>query len=449
MKITGKSTNADVKLEQIDDYTQEQIQEMVDHEAFQNPVKIMPDTHAGAGAVIGFTMKVNAENNRLVPNTVGVDIGCGMYAVNLGSDPIPDDNLETTNGKIRSRIPLGSNVHDDQREGLLSHVYYQANTALNEFYEEHAMRGGPIEYVKSEGGYDRDFFEKLCDSVGMDVERAENSLGTLGGGNHFIELGRSEETDDLWCIIHSGSRQLGLKVAQYWQEMATEQHNTLDFDEIPAEDVKYLQADGSIYGDKVRADYEGEAIGETFDRLNSYQPSTDRNTDLDYLEGRDAEGYIVDMIFAQAYASISRKAMAAEVAEALGGRLIKDSIESVHNYIDFDDYTIRKGATRAKDGERAVVPFNPRDGTLIIRGKGNRAWNDSAPHGAGRVMSRREAKRQFSQDDADAEMEGVFTSKIPIDETPAAYKHSALIEDAIEPTASVVDRISPVLNVKA
>lgn len=448
MLIQGESTNADVKVEQIDDYTREQIQEMVDHEAFQNPVSIMPDTHAGAGAVIGFTMPVDTETNRLVPNTIGVDIGCGMYAVNLGHEDLPEEP-EVVDQRIRQRIPTGSSVHNDQNPDLLSHVFYQANTTLEEFYDNHATPGGPIEIAYSQGGYDREFFERLCESVGMDVERAEDSLGTLGGGNHFIELGRSENTDDLWCIIHSGSRQLGLKIAQYWQDMATEQHDRLDFGEIPEGDIDYLRADGSIREEKVREDHEGEAIGETFDRLNSYSPSQNRNTDLDYLEGLDAERYIIDMIFAQAYASVSRKLMAAEVAEALGGREFVDSIESVHNYIDFDDYTIRKGATRAKAGERAVVPFNPRDGTLIIEGKGEATWNFSAPHGAGRVMSRREAKRRFSQEDADEAMEGITSTKTPIDETPAAYKDAGLIEEAIGPTASVVDRITPVINIKA
>lgn len=445
MIIQGESTNADVKLEQIDDYTREQIQEMVDHEAFQNPVEIMPDTHAGAGAVIGFTMEVG---DRLVPNTIGVDIGCGMYAVNLGYDDLPEEP-EVIDQRIRQRIPTGSSVHEDQNPDLLSHVFYQANSTLEKFHDRHATSGGPIDVAVQQDGYDRVFFERLCESVGMDKERAENSLGTLGGGNHFIELGRSEETGDLWCIIHSGSRQLGLKTAQYWQDMATEEHDKLDFGSIPEGDIDYLNLDGDIDAEKVRADHEGEAIGEAFDRLNSYSPDQSRNTDLDYLEGLDAERYIIDMIFAQAYASVSRKLMAAEVGEALGGRLIADTIESVHNFIDFTDYTIRKGATSAKDGERSVIPFNPRDGTLIVEGKGNAAWNYSAPHGAGRVMSRREAKRQFTQEDADEAMKGITATKTPIDETAGAYKDTALIEDAIEPTATIVDRIKPVMNIKA
>lgn len=446
MEIKGESTNADVKLEQIEENTEEQIQEMVDHEAFQNPVAIMPDTHAGAGAVIGFTMPVE---DRLVPNTIGVDIGCGMYAVNFGADPLPDEEGHVTDGKIRARVPVGFNVHDNQNEDVLAHVLYDANLTLEKFMEKNARSGGPIENFYHRGAYDYEYVEKLCDSIGMSYRQAVDSLGTLGGGNHFIELGRSENTDDLWCVIHSGSRQLGLRVAQYWQEIATEQHDRLDFSEIPNCDIEYLNADGSIHEEKVRSEFEGEAIGRVFDRLNSYKPSRDRNTDLDYLEGLDTERYIIDMIFAQAYASVSRKMMAGAVGEALGGRKFYDTIEAVHNYIDFEDYTIRKGATRAKAGERAVVPFNMRDGTLIIEGKGNAAWNYSAPHGAGRVMSRREAERTFTQDEADAEMEGITATKVPIDESPMSYKDAALIEEAIEPTATVVDRIKPVLNVKA
>jgi RNA-splicing ligase RtcB len=446
MIIQGESTNADVKIEQIDDYTREQIQEMVDHEAFQNPVSIMPDTHAGAGAVIGFTMPVD---DRVVPNTIGVDIGCGMYAVNFGPDPLPDEDSHVTDEKIRTRVPMGSSVHDDQNNDPISHVLYQANTTLEAIAEQHAEPGGLIEGVYTTGGYDRAYYEHLCESVGMDEKRATDSLGTLGGGNHFIELGRSTNTNDLWCIIHSGSRQLGLKIAQYWQEIATEQHDRLDFGEIPEGDIDYLDADGSIHEEAVRADHEGEAIGEAFDRLQSYKPSRDRNTDLDYLEGSDVEGYILDMIFAQAYASVSRKLMAAEVAEALGGREFVDTIESVHNYIDFEDYTIRKGATRAYEGERAIIPFNMRDGTLIVEGEGNPTWNYSAPHGAGRVMSRREAKRRFTQEDADAAMEGITATKTPIDEAPMSYKPARVIEEAIEPTATIVDRIEPVLNIKA
>jgi len=324
-------------------------------------------------------------------------------------------------------------------------------------------------------------------------------MGTLGGGNHFIEIGESQETGDTWCIIHSGSRGVGARIAEYWQNHATEirniqsirdymkvltrqivdgentdltQYIKFDRENSDEEILDWLNgAKGESYKKKeeIKEDFEGEAIETVHERLRGLQVTDggDRNTDLDYLEGEEATGYIKDMIFAQTYASESRKQMMVSVQEAVSETtgtekmykkmqttgntsvVADEMIESVHNYIDFTDQTIRKGACSAHVGEKIVIPFNMEYGTLIAEGKGKENWNGSAPHGAGRAMSRTEAKNRYSKEDMENQTEGVYMSKNPVDETPKAYKKPEMVEEAIGETAEVIDRIKPVLSIKA
>jgi len=234
--------------------------------------------------------------------------------------------------------------------------------------------------------------------------------------------------------------------------------------EIPDEIEPYLSENWKPKADKIRADFDGEDIQEMFDKISQFIQKTknaekERNTDLDYLEGEEAHGYIKDMIFAQTYASESRKRMAIAVHDAVKKvemgvvpdvKKIQDRIESVHNYIDFNDGVIRKGACRAHDGERLIVPFNMNYGTLICEGKGRDDWNNSAPHGAGRAMSRTEAKNRYDEQDMAEQTGDTYLSVTPVDETPRAYKDPELIEEAIGPTtAEIVDRVKPLLSVKA
>lgn len=444
--ISGEYTNALVMTDQYDENCEEQIREMVNHPAFENPVRIMPDTHWGSGAVIGFTMPYDS---RICPNTVGVDIGCGMYAINLG-DELPMDSDERDKA-IRDAVPMGRSVHSGGHYHVKNDFPWDdVNAKFDRF---NAMLDRDIDF----DGYDIDYFKDLCWRVGYDLNRAISSVGTLGGGNHFVEFNRSEATGDYWCVIHSGSRGLGLSIAKYWQEVATEKTTTRkNIDDVPEQYREYLQPNWKPDAEKIREDFDGREIGSMFDKMSQiiqeYGPNADgRNTDLDFLEGAEADGYLIDMLFAQTYASENRKEMARLVAETLDVAPV-DEIESVHNYIDFDDGIIRKGATPAREGERAIIPFNMAEGTLLVEGKGNPEWNYSAPHGAGRRMSRTAAFEDLSVEEFQARMDGIETFNDPeeiLDEAPMSYKDTAIIESVIEETAAIKDRWTPVHNLKA
>ena len=455
-EITGKYNTATVHTnkdrEECEQEALDQIQEMVDHEAFvgDDDIAIMPDFHWGAGAVIGFTM---LSKDRVVPNTIGVDIGCGVYTVNLGD--IEFDDLEKLDSAIRERIPTGFDVHDRNDYHVLDDFPWdECKSNLDAFSKQ-----TDFDLPDPESVYTKSYFTDLCKKVGYNQTRAINSIGSLGGGNHFIELGR-DEGGDVWCTIHSGSRGIGAAVAEYWQDRATE-HTTIrrSIEDVPDSVEEYLTERWKPKADKIRADFDGEDIQRKFDEVSQaiqeYGPHTsDRNTDLDYLEGGEASGYIVDMIFAQTYASESRKQMVTGVTDAVRSIKdesveIKDEIESVHNYIDFDDATIRKGACRAHEGERLVVPFNMNAGAIIARGKGKESWNKSSAHGAGRAMSRTEAKNRFDEEDYSEQTEGVFTSVEPLDESPEAYKSAGRIEAALSGNVVIDDRIEPFLSIKA
>lgn len=433
----------------------EQIQSMADHEAFvgDGDMAIMPDFHWGAGAVIGFTMPLK---ERVVPNTIGVDIGCGMYAVDFGEVQIED--LEQLDSEIRSRVPTGFNVHDRNDYHMIGDFPWAMCQAKLDTFSQ----GSDIDFPKPQEVYTESYFEEVCRQVGYDQGRAINSMGTLGGGNHFIELGRDSE-NHVWCIIHSGSRGIGAEIAQYWQDRATDRMNDRAMEsEIPESIEPYLGEDWKPKADKIRSDFDGGEIQDKFDEISQFiqrtkNAETNRDTDLDYLEGDEARGYVIDMIFAQTYASESRKKMARGVAEALAfvtndekEYLYKqDSVESIHNYIDFSDAVIRKGACRAGKGERLVVPFNMKYGTIIARGKGKVEWNGSSAHGAGRAMSRTEAHNRFTEEDFAEQTEGVFMSEEPMDEIPGAYKTPEDVETALGDNVEVENRITPFLSIKA
>jgi len=424
----------------------DQIKSMADHEAFvgDEDIAIMPDFHWGAGAVIGFTMPVK---DRVVPNTIGVDIGCGMYAVNFGKIHEDKLSLEKMDSRIRQRIPTGFNVHDRNDYHMKKDFPWMACQAkLIDF--DHST-----DFDVTEPTYGPEYFDDLCNRVEYDQGRAINSLGTLGGGNYFIELGR-DENDEVWCVIHSGSRGIGAAIAEHWQERATDRTTMRkSLDDVPESVSNYMGDDWKPLASKIRSEFSGSDIQDKFDEVSQaiqeYGPSAaDRNTDLDYLKDEEAHGYIKDMIFAQTYASESRKEMARAVSNAVSEDY-NDSIESVHNYIDFDDATIRKGACSAADGERLVVPFNMKYGTIIARGKGNTEWNQSSAHGAGRAMSRTAAQNQFTDSDFTEQTEGVYMSEKPMDEIPGAYKSPEDVEAALGGNVEVENRITPFLSIKA
>lgn len=392
LEYKGEYGKAKVMIDEIDETTVSQIYEFLNHEAFTNPIAIMPDTHAGAGAVIGFTMKLT---DKVIPNVVGVDIGCGMYSIVTNASIFKDKSRDDLDSMIREAIPFGTAVNKKPNfeyftDKTLRTVTGTAAIVTNMYNEVYGTSyKAPI--------FTPEWFKEKCEQVGMDYDRALKSIGTLGGGNHFIEIGKAEKEKDTWITIHSGSRQFGLKVANYWQKKAGK----------------------------------GQ---------------------LAYLMGEDMYGYLMDMFFAQCYASMNRLTIAHVIKNEILKIVPHDYLETIHNFIDFKDFIIRKGAIRSYSGERMFIPFNMEDGSLVCRGKTNPEWNYSAPHGAGRVFSRKKAKEVLKKKEKDIkhrmESKDIYCSKLPLDEVKESYKDPKIIEAAIEPTAEIIDRIIPVLAMK-
>lgn len=457
--IQGESTEAVVhgEKEAFDEYFMEQVSEIVDHEAFENTIHIMPDGHGGSGAVIGFTMEIG---DKVVPNTVGVDIGCGMTAVNVGKPGClegKDKNVYSMiDEEVRDAIPFGRQTHDNPDYHIVDDFPWHKCDAKAKHLEESLeknLRDGDV----FPSYYGEDYFKDVCKRVGYDINRAIASMGTLGGGNHFIEISKSTKNGDYWVTVHSGSRGIGYSIAEYWQNKATDlttARKTLD--EVPNEQKKYLKDNWKPDSQAIRSDFEGEDIQKKFDEISqviqNYGPNSDsRNNELDWLEGNEVFGYFRDMIFAQQYARESRQQMCKSVADVLDAD-IKETVDSIHNYVDFEDMTIRKGATRAQENEKLIIPFNMRDGTILCKGSGNNNWNRSAPHGAGRQMSRTQAFNELDVDEFKSDMENVFSSSVTqetLDESPRAYKDIQKIQNVIGETAEIIDRWEPVINMKA
>ena len=392
IELNGKYTNAKIMIDHVDENCMSQIIQMINHEAFTNPVAIMPDCHSGKGSVIGFTMGVG---NKLIANIIGVDISCGMLSFNVGKIKI---NHQDFDDKIREKIPFGINVNK------------KGKTRLNQKYQS------------------------LCKRVGIDFDYAVHSVGSLGSGNHFLEVGISQNTGDTWITIHSGSRNLGKKVCEYWQDIASKKDGL-----SKKETLRYVKGKYP----KIEWEYR---IKEMYAKIDSIKKSP-----LDYLEGNLKEGYLNDMVLCQEYAKLNRQTMKLDIIDILNIQEIHDQIETVHNYIDFRDNIIRKGAIKSYFGERMIIPLNMRDGILICEGKSNPEWNYSAPHGAGRVYSRSKEKSDLSLEKFEYDMKGIFSTSVcngTIDESPDAYKDSKIIEKAIEPTATILDRITPIHNMK-
>jgi tRNA-splicing ligase RtcB len=413
---------------------------------------------------------------------------CGMFSANLGADlPVTGDELDQ---RVRAKVPMGwgpdgLKAPERGRYHIVNDFpWEEVNNTLAAFIE---MMDGPwVDYMEEfheNGGYDREYLDALVArartmSNYVNMNNVIGSVGTLGSGNHFIEIGQSVETGDYWVTVHSGSRGLGEKTAQYHQKKAGEhldekynrddraerirellaeypsEYVVFDVDDVSDEDLRTWVTGGMgedfINYDAIQPEQREEYRDELKEATRIAQENGDTAESLDYLVGDEAGAYLVDMIFCQRYASESRKMMARAVADGVCVEL-GETIESVHNFIDFRDGVIRKGATRSYEGELAIVPFNMRDGTLLVEGKSNEEWQYSVCHGAGRLMSRGEACRTFSEEDVAETMEdaGAFATAFPNDEAPGAYKPADLIENAIQDTATIVDRLEVVHNWKA
>lgn len=493
--IKGESTTATVFLpeEEIEDSAYEQIEEIVDHPAFQNPVKIMPDTHLGSSTVIGFTSSIS---NRVVTKAIGVDIGCGIYAFkleNLDYDVSNEDQLLEVDEAIRANVPMGTGVMHSRNDYHMKNDFPwdEVQEKWRTFAESHLDDDVDlVEYHPDEFEYGIDYAQNVCEKVGYSFTDLVNSCGSLGSGNHYIELARDSK-GEIWGTIHSGSRGIGYNIAEYHQDRAQELRsmesvrkglvNLMDsYKSYIKPDVESVSDDELhewihnkqiVDYEQLKIEFAGTENANLIEKISNVINKTSRGeftdvskfiegvdaeelqrmdeaSDLAYLEGSEAVEYYVDMAFAQMYASESRKKMAREVAEATGGEIV-DSIESVHNYIDYEDGIMRKGSTPAREGQRAIIPMNMSYGSFLVRGKGNEEWNCSAPHGAGRAMSRTQAHEDLDEDTFEDRMGETFASELPLDEHPDAYKDVEMVRQAMEPTVEIVDRLEPFLNLKA
>lgn len=361
--IKGKANQAIVYTDNLDPITESQIKSLCDQDfCRESVIRVMPDAHAGMGCTIGTTMTLK---NKVVPNMVGVDIGCGIEVSMLAAKDIDLKKLDDT---IRRSIPGGYNI------------------------------------CKTEHPYAEEIpFSKLRSQKHLNIKRARLSIGTLGGGNHFIEVNR-DSSNNLYLVIHSGSRNIGKQVAEYYQKIA---YKKLASKSIPK--------------------------------------------DMAYLEGQDFEDYIHDMKIIQEYAVVNRKAMTDAILTAMELKTT-DHFTTIHNYIDTKNMILRKGAISAQKGERVIIPINMRDGSIIAIGKGNSEWNHSAPHGAGRVLSRTQARKELSLKEFEKSMGDVYTtcvSRATLDEAPMAYRPMEEIIKHIHSTVELVEVIKPIYNYKA
>lgn len=366
IEVKGKYGIVKIFNDAVEETAMSQIIQLINHPISEgSQIRIMSDVHAGAGCVIGYTAEMTG---KVCPNLIGVDISCAVQGWNLGKVDIDFAELDEV---IRNYVPCGHNVHE------------KVVFSFDKQFEKNV--------------------KEICKRMEQDINRVKCSIGSLGGGNHYHEIGEGED-GNRWLFIHSGSRNFGLKIATYHQRKANALHHN-------------------------------------------------RKDGLSYIEGEDAKEYYRDMKVAQKYSNYNRLTMGKIILDKMN-LSYSDTICSVHNYIDFEDKIVRKGAISSHKGEMVVIPFNMRDGSIIGVGKGNADWNNSAPHGAGRVMSRRKAKENISLNDFKDTMNeaGVWTScvsKATLDEAPDAYKKADHIIKYLEPTVEIKHRLRPVYNFKS
>lgn len=404
INIKGKFSEAVIYAQTVEQSAVEQIELLCSQEFTKGAkIRIMPDVHSGAGCVIGFTANLG---DMVIPNIVGVDIGCGMLCVKLGNADIDFKMFDDT---VRKYVPSGKNVQDGR---LMKYPVLQTM---------HCYRS-------------------LKDS-----KRIERSIGTLGGGNHFIEIDIDSEGCK-YLIIHTGSRNLGKQVAEHYQNMA--------YDILCGKD-KLFEEQNRIITEYKAAGRRAE-IQDTLKKLkNEFNAkTTDIPKELCYLTGEYRQMYLDDMAVCQDFATLNRKTIADLILSNYFGKSLSEyeHFETVHNYIDLKNNIVRKGAVSAQKGEKLLIPINMRDGSLICIGKGNADWNCSAPHGAGRLMSRGSAREAISFDEYQREMAGIYSTCITeatLDESPMAYKNKDEIVAQITPTAEIISQIKPIYNFKA
>lgn len=399
IEIKGKVNTALCYAKVVEEEAIEQIRRMCDYAVTENSqICIMPDVHAGKGCTIGTTMTIT---DKVVPNVVGVDIGCGMYTVNLGKDEVDFEKVD----EAAHFIPSGREVWEGRQEKF-------------------------------------DLTDLHCYRELKDAKRLARSLGTLGGGNHFIEIDEAADGTK-YLIIHSGSRNLGKQVAELYQKLAIN---------LSGGYGEYLEKRDEIirtYKEQGRKSEIQSALKQI--RWQVHESSASIPEDLCYLEGKCLEDYLHDVKICQVFARRSREKMAEIILERTGMNGC-DAFHTIHNYIDTDEMILRKGAIAAHKGERVLIPINMKDGSILAIGKGNPEWNYSAPHGAGRIMSRTKAKNELNLDEYKQAMKGIYTTSVnenTLDEAPMAYKSLESIIDVIRESVDIIDIMKPIYNFKA
>jgi RNA-splicing ligase RtcB len=399
IELSGKYGTAKVFTDVVDNESISQVINLLNQPYVQgSKVRMMPDIHAGAGCTIGTTMTIS---DKICPNLVGVDIGCGMNVARIREDHI---DLKKLDEVIRREIPSGFSIH--------SQAVPEADLL--------------------------DLASHLRCRNHVDIERAKRSIGTLGGGNHFIEANMDDE-GHIYIVIHSGSRHLGLEVANYYQEEAYKQltqYSKAEIDEV----IESLKAAGRK-----------NEIQSAIEKLRGERKHTPVPKPLAYVQGSLFDDYLNDMQVVQRFARLNRYCMMRAIINTMDLHC-EDGFTTTHNYIDVGNMILRKGSVSAHLGERFIIPINMRDGSLLCTGKGNPDWNYSAPHGAGRLMSRSAAKEAFTVDEFAKQMEGIYTTSVgqsTLDECPMAYKGMDDIVNNIGPTAQIDAIIKPIYNFKA
>lgn len=401
-ELTGKYASAKVFTDIVEQEAIAQVIDLLNQPyAEGQSVRMMPDIHAGAGCTIGTTMTIQ---DKVCPNLVGVDIGCGMKTIKL------------RDGSVLNMERLDAALHG-----------YGVPVLVPSGFDIRASKHPFANQIR---------LEDLKCAAHVNIERAYLSIGTLGGGNHFIELDRDEE-DNVYLVIHTGSRHLGIDVCKYYQDLAAKRLSGPS-----QEDKMALIAE-------LKAQGRQKDIPDALRKLSKAHPSVSK--DLAWCEGQLFDDYIHDMKVAQRFAELNREAIAEAICSYMGWQ-VQEEFQTIHNYIDTDNMILRKGAVSAQNGEKLLIPMNMRDGSLVCIGKGNADWNCSAPHGAGRLMSRAKAKATVSLDEFQKSMEGIYTTSVgagTLDESPMVYKNMSDIIDNIGDTVEIISIIKPIYNFKA
>lgn len=396
LELQGKYATAKVFTDVVDEASISQVITLLNQPYVDGSrVRMMPDIHAGAGCTIGTTMTIS---DKICPNLVGVDIGCGMETIRIKETHIEPQKLDRV---IRDGIPYGFNIR----------------SKAHRFAKEIDL-------------------SKLCCAKKVNVDRAYSSIGTLGGGNHFIEANKDDD-GNIYIVVHSGSRHLGLEIANYYQGAAYDSLTSYSKEEIDSI-IETMKSSGRA-----------KEIQSELKKLKAKRSPVPKP--LAYVEGELFDQYLHDMKIAQRFAELNRQAMMDTIVKGMGFHVV-EQFTTIHNYIDIDNMILRKGSVSAQAGERLLIPINMRDGSLLCTGKGNDDWNFSAPHGAGRLMSRSAAKETFTVSEFKKQMVGIYTTSVgrsTLDECPMAYKGIDDIVGNINPTVNIDAVIKPIYNFKA